>query len=52
MVASFSSLVEDLPSIALIGLHNLKLSELWSSISMNCLRCLVVALVVHLLQGV
>ena len=50
MMASFSALTGDFPSIALIVLHSLEGSVLWSSVSMNCLhvslRCAFVVLVI------
>ena len=49
-MASFSAFGGDLPSIALIVLHRMEGSVLWSSISMNCLnvflRCSFVVLVI------
>ena len=50
MMASFSAFSGDLPSIALIVLHSLEGSVVWSSVSTNCphvfLRCLFVVLVI------
>ena len=50
MVASFSAFGGDFPSIALIILHSLEGSILWSSVSTNCihvfLRCSFVVLVI------
>ena len=46
MMASFSAFGSDFPSIALIVLHSLEGSDLWSSVSMNCLRCSFVVLVI------
>ena len=49
-MASFSAFGGDLPYIALIVLHSLKGSVLWSSVSTNCLhvflRCSFVVLVI------
>ena len=50
MMASFSVFGDDFPSIALIVLHSLEGSALWSSVSTNCLhvllRCSFVVLVI------
>ena len=50
MMASFSVLGGDIPPFALIVLHNLVGSDLWSSVSTNylnvCLRCSFVVLVI------
>ena len=50
MMASFSAFGGDFPSIALIVLHSLEGSVLWSSVSTNCLhvflRCSFVVLVI------
>ena len=50
MMASFSAFDSDLPSIALIVLHGLEGSIMWSSDSTNCLyvflRCSFVVLVI------
>ena len=49
-IASFSAVVVDLPSIALIVLHSLEESVLWSMVSTNCFHlaclCAVVVLVI------
>ena len=49
MMASFSVFGGDFPFIALIVLHTLKGSVIWSSVSTNCLhvflRCLVVLVI-------
>ena len=49
-IASFSAVVVDLPSIALIVLHSLEESVLWSMVSTNCFHlaclCAVVILVI------
>ena len=49
-MASFSAFGDDLPSIALIVLHSLEGSVLWSIVSTNCLhvflRCSFVVLVI------
>ena len=50
VMASFSAFGDDFPSIALIVLHSLEGSVLWSSVSTNCLhvflRCSFVVLVI------
>ena len=50
MMASFSAFGGDFPSIALIVLHSLEGSVLWSSVSTNCLHvflgCSFVVLVI------
>ena len=54
MMVSFSAFGGDFPFIALIVLHSLEGSVLWSSVSTNCLRVFIRCsgdLVVHLLQG-
>ena len=55
MVASFSAFASDLPSIALIVLHSLEGSVMWSSVSTNCLhaflRCSFVVLVILSFSG-
>ena len=53
-MALFSALAGDIPPIALIVLHSLVGSDLWSSVSTNCfhvcLPCSFVVLVISLLS--
>ena len=58
MMASFSCFGDDLTSIALIVLHSLEGSVLWSSVSTKCFHVFTPMfvycsgdLVIHLLQG-